>query len=91
MQAQDILIAVGIVAVVLVALFAIAKGRGFKFTAQRGKNKLEMDIAEKKEASSKPSGESGNIKDVEVLDQGKIENSSNVNIHIGHKIEKKKD
>ncbi|MBA7693238.1 hypothetical protein ES703_101816 [subsurface metagenome] len=90
MSAQQIVIAVGIVAVVLVALYAIAKGRGFKFAAQRGKTKLEMDIAGKQEDSSKPSGESGNIKDVSVLSEGKVE-GGDVNIHIGHNIDKKAD
>ncbi len=76
------------------ALYAVAKGRGFKFTAQRAKTKLGLDINGKQEISPKPSGksgESGSIKDVSVLDKGKVESSSNVNIHIGHNIEKEKD
>lgn len=90
-MSKEIVIAVGILAVVLVvALCAIAKGRGFKFAAQRGKTKLEVDIAGKQEDSSKPSGESGNIKDVSVLSEGKVE-GGDVDIHIGHNIDKKTD
>ncbi len=94
MSGQEILIAVGIVAVLLVALYAVAKGRGFKFIAQRAKTKLGLDISGRQEVSPKPSGESsgsGSIKDVSVLDKGKVEGRSSVNIHIGHNIEKEKD
>ena len=91
MSTQDVLIVVGIVAVTIVAFYAIAKGRGFKFTAQRGESKIEVDVTEEQHEGSKLSGEAGSIKDVSVLDQGKVENSSDVNIHIGHNIEKKDD
>lgn len=80
-----------ILAVVVVALVAIAKGRGFSFSARRGETRLEMDITGKQGDALEPSGESDTIKDVSVLEQGKIENSSNVNIHIGHKVEKAQD
>lgn len=91
MSAQETLIALGIAAVVLVAFCAIVKGRGIKFAAQRGETKLEMDVTAKREEGLKPSGESETIKDVSVLGQGKVENSSNVNIHIGHNIKRKKN
>lgn len=90
MFSQEILIAVGIVAVVLVALYAIAKGRGFKFAAQRGKAKLKLDIGGKQEDSSKPSGESGNIKDVSVLSKGNVVGGK-LTVHVGHNIDKKTD
>ncbi len=90
MWSPEVLIVIGAF-VLIVALYAIAKGRGFKFSAQRGKNKVELGVTEKKEVSPEPSGGAGSISDVKVLDQGKIQQSENVNIHIGHSSEKKKD
>jgi hypothetical protein len=91
MGTNEILIAIIIAGVVLVAFYAIAKGRGFRFAAQRGKTKLEMDITGKQEEDSASSSETGSIKDVSVLDQGKVESSDNVSIHIGHETKEKKD
>jgi len=89
MTAQEILIVILILAVFLIAIFSIVKGRGFKFKTLWGGNEIEMDIAGKKEDLPEPTKGSGDIKDVSILgNDGKV-SESNLNIHVGHNIEKK--
>ena len=86
-----VIVAIVVVAafVLIAALFAIVKGRGFRFGLNWRNTKVEIDIAEKKEASPNPIDNSGSISGVSVLDKGKIEGSENVNIHVGHSINRK--
>jgi len=83
-----IALVVGIIVVGLIACFAIAKGRGFRFTAKKGNIEIGMRVSEEGESSSGTSKGVGDIKDVSVLKKGKVEKAK-VDIHIGHKIDKK--
>ena len=92
---SEVLIAVAAVAVVvlLVALYAIAKGRGFQFSAKRGDSQMTLDVSQKPETASASAGDPigskapGVIDNVSVLNQGKV-NQSTVSVQIGHVVGK---
>ena len=77
----------GIVVVGLVAYFAIAKGRGFRFTAKKGSAEIGLEVSKEGDSPSDDSKGVGDIEDVSVLNEGKIKDAK-VDIHIGHKIKK---
>jgi hypothetical protein len=90
-----ILIGLVIVALLLVVLLAIRKGRGVDLTLEQGSLKGALSITEQK---SEPDTQPENAKNsadapragapmanVDVLNQGEIA-QSNVRVHLGHKI-----
>ncbi len=84
----DTVLIVLIVAVVVgfLAAFAIIKGRGLKFGLGKGDSKIELGVEEKQPGASGV----GPIENVDVLKKGNVV-GSNVNIKIGHSVDKEKD
>ncbi len=83
-------IGLAIAAIAIVAIFAVARGRGFRFQLARGDNKLDLGI-DGTPSGGEPPPAPGAISDVAILKGGKVERSPNTTIQVGHRIEERRD
>jgi len=92
-MSQEYLIAIVVVAVVIViiVLYAIAKKKNVRIWIKRKDTGAGISVTEEKETEQKPSEGAGNISDVEILNHGTIQDSNNVNIHVGHSTKNNKN
>lgn len=78
-----IVILVAVLVVGILASLAIVKGRKFRFGVHKKNGKIELGV----EGEQKGPTGVGDIRDVKVLEQGKVDKAK-VNIRIGHSVGK---
>jgi hypothetical protein len=81
-----ILLGVAILALLVVLILAIRRGRNINVHMEKGNAKfgLEVNGPEAPEPRETAAEGAGNISDVSILNQGQVRDSNNMNIHVGH-------
>ena len=87
---NGILIALGVAAIFVIGVIATSKGHGFRFWGKTKGGELGVEVKRKRRErpvspEASPGQASGNIGDVDVARNAKIEDSE-VRVNIGHRV-----